>query len=208
MWVQTSPTLNGCVKHAIVTIKNNQKWSRGCAYYVHVRTAGSLRMNVCHMFQPLSDRIIFRTNTPVFKHFLCGSEPAAAAQWLPVSAVYRDNPGANDNKGARQKRHWFIHMCVQPWSQRADVCGRVARSSGDICTNRPSVKSLFCGECATSHMPSSICCWPVSLIYCKMNQVSNMSLENCFKVVYLSLKEGTERLSFHSVILVLSICLK
>lgn len=80
------------------------------------------------MFQPLSDHGIFRTNTPVFKHFLRGSETAASAQWLPVSAVYHDNPAANDNRAAR-RGGTLIYSHVREAPEPA--CGSVSES-GEI----------------------------------------------------------------------------
>lgn len=83
---------------------------------------------------------------PAFKHFLCGFNLAAAAQWLTVLAVYHDNPVANDNTTARQEQHWFTHNSPRPRSQHVyvEVCVRVARSSGDIYTSRP--QSTICPD--------------------------------------------------------------
>lgn len=147
------------------------------------------------MCQRLTDYIIFRTNTmaaepkvpPAFKCFLCGFNLAATAQWLTVLAVYHDNLVANDNTVARQKQHWFTHNSVKPWSQHVymEVCARVARWSGDICTSRLSVHACPCSECATLHVLSLQFQWLMSAIYCNVEQVNGLRhLGKCRSVVF------------------------
>lgn len=107
---------------------------------------------------------------PAFKHFLCGCDPPAAAQWFTVWAVWRDSPVANDNKAARQKQHWFTHNSMRPRSEPiyVEVCGRVARSSGDIYTTQTS--SHLCPTVSAQLWTR----WLTSAIYCFSSWVNSI----------------------------------